>query len=175
MSKQLNDEVVKFLEEKGYKLTVEVHKGYDRREFFPDSVDITLSKGNGRIASVGLGTEFEGNVYDASGVVPLVDILNIRKTYNYSDTKREFEAAAAQLVELKRQHKITHWGEKKELKQKCEKLADYYSRTSGAEIVKARACIPLLEECAPEIETLIEKLREMKRANAESEPTQPEA
>lgn len=175
MAKQINDEVVKFLEERGYKLTVEVRKGYDRREFFPDSVDITLAKGNGRIASVGLGTEFEGEVYDASGVVPLVDILNIRKTYNYPDSKRAFEAAAAQLVELKKQHKITHWGEKKELKQKCEQLANYYTRTSGAEIVKSRACIPLLEECAPEIEDILEQLREMKRAKAESEAAQPEA
>ena len=170
---ELNQKAKEILDKYGYEIDIEVMKGYDRRDFDPDHVKYNLSKEGKSVFKSEFRTEFEGDTYDSFGDSILRRCLNLREEEKYQKQKREFNNKARELLELKKNSKIFHLREKRELKQECERLMMFRSNFAPLASDGITANIAFIESNVKELEELLENLSQARKELVEK-TAQPE-
>lgn len=121
-------EAQEVLDKFGFKVSFLIDYGYDRRDFFPDTISYTISKdaeiifnyserGEQKKGRTGPDGEF--------GLEALNACLDCASRTRYLEQSRAFKRKLGELLDLRKNHKFSKFGEKKELKADCEKLCTY--------------------------------------------------
>jgi hypothetical protein len=166
-SQKLNDAAKAVLDEYGYSVDILVDKGWDRRDFDPDYVVCKLAKDGQLMFRTEFRTELNGE-YDPTGASVVDDCLDIRTKPAYREQSHKFGMKIAELLKLKREHKFTHIGEKRELKAECEKLMAYRETFAPLRSSGVYANIPLIEENEKELAEIAQQIREAVKAQQEA-------
>ena len=126
-------EAQEVLDKFGFEVSFSIDYGYDRREFFPDTTSYTVSKDGEIIFNYSeRGGQKEGRTGPDGefGLEALNACLDCANGAEYLEQSRAFKRKLGEFLELRKNHKFSKFGEKKELKAECEKLCTY--RHSGS-------------------------------------------
>lgn len=160
-SQKLNEAAEALLKEYGYNVDIVLDRVGNDRDFDPDYVLCRLAKDGQLMFRAEFRTELGNREYDTTGATVIDDCLDIRTKRAYQEQANKFDLKIAQLLKLKQDHKFTHRGEKKALKDECEELMAYREYFSPLRSTGVYANIPLIEENAKELEELAERIKEV--------------
>ena len=175
-----HEQVKELLDKHGLSVLVDIDHGYDTRDFFPDRVYYRIQKDNEPVFSYKCRT-VEGREGDKSNgeqeAAALKRCLDLGSEQRYREQAELFKRSLKQLMELKRDHKFSKFGEKKELKDMCEKLSEFrYSGSYPTGSPEYSINIPLLEDNRELFEQLVKTLEDLSKtivAEKELEDLQP--
>lgn len=168
------------LDKFGLSVSQIIDYGYDRRDFFPDTVSYEIARDNELIFTYSCRSEEVQGRKGPDGefaTEPFEACLKAVEAEKYLKQASEFKSKLKQLLELRKDHKFSKFAAKKELKDECENLCRYYSNGSfstGAPNIFVN--VPLMEdnkqlfqEVLKELEALQAEWENNKGKGAEAE------
>ena len=179
---QVDEKAKAVLDKYGLSVSTIIDYGYDRRDFFPDETMYKISKDGELIfeysclGEESLGEKVSDGRFETSAIKACLDCASGTR---YLEQSRLFKTTLEQLMELKKNHKFFKIGEKRDLKDRCEKLCEYRyrGRTSQGQPTYT-INVPLMEDNRLVLEGALKELevllQESKKETKKEEPVQTE-
>lgn len=158
-------EAREILDKNGLSVSARIEFGYDRRDFFSDKTTYEILKDGELIFGYACMGEKDENKKDLNGEFArdaLKVCLECASDEKYLEQARSFKRALTELLELRKSHKFSKFGQKRDLKDTCEKLCRYY--THGRFPVgepNIHINVPLMEDNREIIATALKELEEL--------------
>ena len=150
----------------GLGVSMSIDYGYDRRDFFPDTISYEILKDGVSMFNYkcrGETSEGREGPEGEFGTEPISACLDCASDSRYNEQASKFRRLVAELLDLKKNHKLSKFGEKRELKEECKKLCTY--RETGS-FPKGQPNytinVPLLESNRALLEQVLAELTKMK-------------